>query len=114
MSWRDIVKNQKPDYLDFDGDGDREEPMVDALETVEQVESTKKAEPITVESSKKIIALIADQKEALSLIDEVARRLYGGETVELSKVERLAVINLRQSEEVRLALVSLIEVLEGV
>ena len=47
MSWRDIVKNQKPDYLDFDGDGDREEPMVDALETVEQVESTKKGFEVT-------------------------------------------------------------------
>ena len=25
MSWRDIIKAQKPDYLDFDKDGDKEE-----------------------------------------------------------------------------------------
>lgn len=31
MSWRDIVKAQKPDYLDFDKDGDKEEPMTQAL-----------------------------------------------------------------------------------
>ena len=40
MSWRDIVAKagKKPDYLDFDKDGDTEEPMTEALE------STKKAE----------------------------------------------------------------------
>ena len=114
MSWRDIVKNQKPDYLDFDGDGDREEPMVDALETVEQVDSTKKAQPITAESSQKIIDLIRYQKTTLSSIDELARIIYSGETVALEKVEKLAAIHLRDSEKVRLALVSLIETLEGV
>tara|TARA_R100000900_G_scaffold123064_2_gene97498 strand:- start:2098 stop:2379 length:282 start_codon:yes stop_codon:yes gene_type:complete len=31
MSWKDIVKARKPDYLDFDGDGNKEEPMVEAL-----------------------------------------------------------------------------------
>tara|TARA_R100001594_G_C4002600_1_gene255127 strand:- start:757 stop:891 length:135 start_codon:yes stop_codon:yes gene_type:complete len=41
MSWKKILKKQKPDYPDLDGDGDTEEPMVDALETVEQVESVK-------------------------------------------------------------------------
>ena len=42
MSWKDILK-QKPDYPDLDGDGDKEEPMVDALKTIEEVESTKKS-----------------------------------------------------------------------
>jgi len=32
MEWKDILKNQKPDYLDFDEDGDKEEPMVEALD----------------------------------------------------------------------------------
>lgn len=32
MTWKEILKAQKPDYLDFDKDGDTEEPMVDALE----------------------------------------------------------------------------------
>lgn len=31
MEWKEILKAQKPDYLDFDKDGDTEEPMVDAL-----------------------------------------------------------------------------------
>ena len=43
MTWKNILKNQRPDYPDLDGDGDTEEPMVDALETVEQVESAKKS-----------------------------------------------------------------------
>ena len=42
MNWKNILKNQRPDYPDLDGDGDTEEPMVDALETVEQVESVNK------------------------------------------------------------------------
>jgi len=42
MSWFDILK-QKPDYPDLDGDGDKEEPMVDALKIIEQVESAKKS-----------------------------------------------------------------------
>lgn len=42
MSWKKVLKNQRPDYPDLDGDGDKEEPMVDALQTVEEVESTKK------------------------------------------------------------------------
>tara|TARA_R110000744_G_scaffold94694_1_gene182934 strand:- start:2530 stop:3048 length:519 start_codon:yes stop_codon:yes gene_type:complete len=41
MSWEDITKKPKPDYLDVDGDGDTEEQMVDALETVEQVNSSE-------------------------------------------------------------------------
>ena len=112
MSWKDIVKLKgKQKNLDKNHNG-----VIDAQDfyIMNGSDDEKKAQPITAESSKKIIGLIADQKEALSLIDEVARRLYGGETVELSKVERLAAINLRQSEKVRLALVSLIEVLEGV
>tara|TARA_R110000824_G_C14880252_1_gene643278 strand:- start:24 stop:392 length:369 start_codon:yes stop_codon:yes gene_type:complete len=48
MSWQDIIKGQRPDYPDLDGDGDTEEPMVDALETVEQVESVKKEENFVV------------------------------------------------------------------
>lgn len=43
MSWKEILKNQRPDYPDLDGDGDTEEPMVDALQTVEEVESAKKS-----------------------------------------------------------------------
>tara|TARA_R110000744_G_scaffold349903_1_gene455554 strand:+ start:85 stop:348 length:264 start_codon:yes stop_codon:yes gene_type:complete len=42
MSWKKILK-QKPDYPDLDGDGDKEEPMVNALRTIEEVESTKKS-----------------------------------------------------------------------
>lgn len=42
MSWKDILKNKRPDYPDVDGDGDTTEPMVDALKTVEQVESVRK------------------------------------------------------------------------
>ena len=42
MNWKNILKGARPDYPDLDGDGDTEEPMVDALETVEQVESAKK------------------------------------------------------------------------
>ena len=42
MSWENTIKGQRPDYPDLDGDGDTDEPMVDALETVEQVESVKK------------------------------------------------------------------------
>tara|TARA_R110000851_G_scaffold316752_1_gene479987 strand:+ start:514 stop:819 length:306 start_codon:yes stop_codon:yes gene_type:complete len=43
MSWKDILKNQRPDYPDTDGDGNTKEPMVDALKTVEEVESVEKS-----------------------------------------------------------------------
>ena len=49
MTWKEILKTQRPDYPDLDGDGDTEEPMVDALETVEQVESVKKVDLLSVE-----------------------------------------------------------------
>ena len=42
MSWKNILK-QRPDYPDLDGDGNKEEPMVDALRTIEEVESAKKS-----------------------------------------------------------------------
>ena len=44
MNWKNVLKDQRPDYPDLDGDGDTDEPMVDALETVEQVESVEKKE----------------------------------------------------------------------
>ena len=40
MSWRDIVKAQKPDYLDFDKDGDTEEPMTQALKDRDKVDKS--------------------------------------------------------------------------
>jgi len=38
MSWRDIVAKagKKPDYLDFDKDGDKEESMTEALESAKK------------------------------------------------------------------------------
>ncbi len=31
MEWQEILKkNAKPDFIDIDGDGDKEEPMMDA------------------------------------------------------------------------------------
>ena len=36
MTWKDILKNEKPDYLDFDKDGDTEEPMTEALESAKK------------------------------------------------------------------------------
>lgn len=40
MSWRDIVKAKKPDYLDFDNDGDTEEPMTQALKDRDKVDKS--------------------------------------------------------------------------
>tara|TARA_R110002020_G_scaffold53057_5_gene148767 strand:+ start:11899 stop:12186 length:288 start_codon:yes stop_codon:yes gene_type:complete len=40
MSWRDIIKAQKPDYLDFDKDGDKEEPMTEALKDRDKVDKS--------------------------------------------------------------------------
>ena len=40
MSWRDIIKAQKPDYLDFDKDGDKEEPMTQALKDKDKVDKS--------------------------------------------------------------------------
>jgi hypothetical protein len=40
MSWRDIVKAKKPDYLDFDEDGDTEEPMTQALKDRDKVDKS--------------------------------------------------------------------------
>jgi hypothetical protein len=32
MEWQEILKkNTKPDFIDIDGDGDKEEPMKDAV-----------------------------------------------------------------------------------
>ncbi len=42
MEWKEILrKNMKPDYIDIDGDGDKKEPMKDAVED----KGEKKAEP---------------------------------------------------------------------
>lgn len=35
MNWETTLKNKKPDFLDFDGDGDTDEPMVDAIKDKE-------------------------------------------------------------------------------
>ena len=51
MNWKNILKDRKPDYFDADGDGDTEEDMVDALKTVEQVDSVKKEESNTILNS---------------------------------------------------------------
>ena len=40
MSWRDIVKAKRPDYLDFDKDGDTEEPMTQALKDRDKVDKS--------------------------------------------------------------------------
>lgn len=40
MSWRDIVKAKKPDYLDFDNDGDTKEPMTQALKDRDKVDKS--------------------------------------------------------------------------
>ena len=47
MTWEDVVKRQRPDYPDIDGDGDTDEPMVDAIKTVKEVkerDAAKKGE----------------------------------------------------------------------
>jgi len=64
MNWQNILKNQRPDYPDLDGDGDTDEPMVDALATVEQVESVKK-ESLLKEESKILNALDSKKKKSL-------------------------------------------------
>ena len=64
MNWQNILKNQRPDYPDLDGDGDTDEPMVDALATVEQVESVKK-ESLLKEESKILNALDSKKKKRL-------------------------------------------------
>jgi hypothetical protein len=65
--WKDVIKNGKPDYLDFDGDGDTEEPMVDALKTVEQVESVKKG--------------VDDKEGAARLLKQVIEDIEKGKSV---------------------------------
>jgi hypothetical protein len=67
MTWKDVIKNGKPDYLDFDGDGDTEEPMVDALKTVEQVESVKKG--------------VDDKEGAARLLKQVIEDIEKGKSV---------------------------------
>ena len=43
MNWKDIIKaEKKPDYLDFDKDGDKEEPMTEALESAKKSEYKSK------------------------------------------------------------------------
>ena len=38
MEWQEILKkNAKPDFIDIDGDGDKEEPMEDAVKDKEKV-----------------------------------------------------------------------------
>jgi len=36
MTWKNILKGKKPDYLDFDKDGDTEEPMTEALDSAKK------------------------------------------------------------------------------
>lgn len=69
--WKDVIKNGKPDYLDFDGDGDTEEPMVDALKTVEQVESVKKTIATLDDTMKKLAQVRGDISKGK--LDEVFR-----------------------------------------
>lgn len=44
MSWRDIVrKEEKPDFLDLDGDGNKTEPMKEAAKNKKHDDTEKKA-----------------------------------------------------------------------
>ena len=36
MTWKDILKAKKPDFLDLDGDGNKKEPMSEAAKDVEK------------------------------------------------------------------------------
>ena len=36
MSWKDILKAKKPDFIDLDGDGNTTEPMSEAAKDVEK------------------------------------------------------------------------------
>tara|TARA_R100000656_G_scaffold113905_1_gene86246 strand:- start:15 stop:473 length:459 start_codon:yes stop_codon:yes gene_type:complete len=71
MTWKNILKNQRPDYPDLDGDGDTDEPMVDALKTVEQVESVKK-ESLLKEESEILNALDSKKKKKLKKVLQAA------------------------------------------
>tara|TARA_R110000824_G_scaffold68020_1_gene176237 strand:+ start:688 stop:1143 length:456 start_codon:yes stop_codon:yes gene_type:complete len=62
LTWKNILKNQRPDYPDLDGDGDTDEPMVDALATVAQVESVKKE------------SLLKEESEILNALDSKKRK----------------------------------------
>ena len=106
MSWEDTLKGQKPDYPDLDGDGDTEEPMVDALETVEQVESVEKGAPedytieiltFIVESNEMIIDLMkktsdfVENREESELVEQLS---------EFMKILKLPFNHLRKMKEV--------------
>tara|TARA_Y100001972_G_C7536743_1_gene270255 strand:- start:63 stop:212 length:150 start_codon:yes stop_codon:yes gene_type:complete len=46
MSWRDIVRKNKPDFLDLDKDGDKKEPMKEAAKDAKK-KKPKSKNPFT-------------------------------------------------------------------
>ena len=82
MSWRDIVKAKKPDYLDFDKDGDKEESM-------KKAGKDKKARKPKKESIDNKLAEIGKEAEAVKL---EAQLDYLHEYIQ-EKVDRVSSIN---------------------
>ena len=90
MTWKNILKGQRPDYPDLDGDGDTDEPMVDALKTVEQVESVKK-ESLLKEESEILNALDSKKKKKLKKVLQAAEptEYFGQDYTKLGELVKM-------------------------
>lgn len=56
MSWEDIIKAKKPDFLDLDGDGNKKEPMSEAAKDVKkQTDDEKYLASLSPQEKKKVL-----------------------------------------------------------
>lgn len=56
MSWKDILKAKKPDFLDLDGDGNKKEPMSEAAKDIEnQTDDEKYLASLNPQERRKVL-----------------------------------------------------------
>ena len=56
MTWKDILKAKKPDFLDLDGDGNKKEPMSEAAKDIEnQTDDEKYLASLNPQERRKVL-----------------------------------------------------------
>jgi hypothetical protein len=110
MSWRDIVKLKgKQKNLDKNHNG-----VIDAQDFyIMNGDETKKA-IYNPAAPQHLIDLIGKQQDILEEVGLLVRKIHADEKVSLDELRELGQLNYKQSNEIKLGIISFIETLEGV
>ena len=116
MSWRDIVKakklTSKQKNLDKNHNG-----VIDAQDFYimnGSEEETKKATQYNPAAPQHLIDLIGKQQDILEELGLMVRKIHGDEKVLLDELQEIGRLNYKQSNEIKLGIISFIKTLEGV